>query len=121
MKDPSGLNCLLMGFCIAITIQIYISSISRVCFSWAYQFTSKLGLLALVVKDLPANTEDIRDASLIPGLGRFPGGRHGNPLQYSCLENSMNRGVWWALVHRLAKSQTRLKQLCMHSLCIEVI
>ena len=43
--------------------------------------------MALVVKDLPANTEDIRDASLIPGLGRFPGGRHGNPLQYSFLEN----------------------------------
>ena len=76
--------------------------------------------MVLVVKDLPTNTEDIRDVSSIPGLGRFPGGGHGNQLQYSCLENSMNRGVWWALVHRLAKSQTLLKELSMHSLCIEV-
>ena len=67
--------------------------------------------MALVVKDLPANTEDIRDVSLIPGLGRFPGGRHGNPLQYSCLENPIDREAWWAVVHRVTKSQTRLKQL----------
>ena len=46
-----------------------------------------------------------------PGLGRFPGGGHGNPLQYSYLENPLDRGVWQATVHRVAKSQTRLKQL----------
>ena len=45
---------------------------------------------------------------LIPGLGRSPGGGHGNPLWYSCLENPMDRGVWWVIVHRVAKSQTRL-------------
>ena len=46
------------------------------------------------------------DAGLIPGLGRSPGGGHGNPLQYSCLENPMDREVWWAMVHGIAKSQT---------------
>ena len=48
------------------------------------------------------------DTGLIPGLGRSPGGGHGNPLQYSCLENPMDRGAWWATVHGVAKSQTRL-------------
>ena len=51
---------------------------------------------------------DIRDAGSIPGLGRSPAGRHGNPLQYSCLENPMDRGAWQATVHGAAKSQTRL-------------
>ena len=47
----------------------------------------------------------------IPGLGRSPGGGRDNPLQYSCLENPTDRGTWWVIVHRVAKSQTRLKQL----------
>ena len=62
-----------------------------------------------VVKNLPANAEDITDTGSIPGLGRSPGGGHGNPLQYSCLENPMDRGAWWATVHRVAKSQTQVK------------
>ena len=62
-----------------------------------------------MVKNLPANAGDIRDAGSIPGLGRSPGEGHGNPLQYSCLENPMDRGAWWAVVHRVAKSQTQLK------------
>ena len=65
--------------------------------------------VVLVVKKLPANAGDIRDAVLIPGLGRSPGGGHGNPLQYSCLENSMDRAARWSTVRRVAKSQTRLK------------
>ena len=48
------------------------------------------------------------DQGLIPGLGRSPGGGHGNPLQYSCLENPMDRGAWWATVHGVMKSHTRL-------------
>ena len=48
------------------------------------------------------------DPGLIPGLGRTPGEGTGNPLQYSCLENSMERGVWWATVHGVTESQTRL-------------
>ena len=63
--------------------------------------------MALVVKNLPANGGDIRDVSSIPELGRSPGGGHGNPLQYSCLENPMDRGAWQTTVHRVAKSQTQ--------------
>ena len=59
-----------------------------------------------MVKNLPTNAEDVRDASSILGLGRFPGGQHGNLLQYSCLENLMDRGAWRATVHRVTKSQT---------------
>ena len=58
------------------------------------------------VKNLPANAGDIRDAGSSPGSGRSPEGGHGNPLWYSCLENSMDRGAWWATVHGIAKSQT---------------
>ena len=58
---------------------------------------------------------DMTDAALTPGLGRSPGGGHGNPLQYSCLENSMDRGAWWATVHRVAKSGTQLKRLSTHA------
>ena len=52
------------------------------------------------------NRLQARDLGLIPGLGRSPGGEHGNPLQYSCLENPMDRGAWLATVHGVAKSQT---------------
>ena len=61
-----------------------------------------------VVKNLPANPGKVRDAGLIPGSGRFPGGGHSNPLQYSSLENPMDRGDWWAAVYRVAKSRTWL-------------
>ena len=57
-----------------------------------------------MVKNPPANAGDIRDMGSIPGLGRFPGGRHGNPLQYSCLENPMDREAWQATAHRAAQS-----------------
>ena len=53
-------------------------------------------LLQHSAKNMPANAEDIKDAGSIPGWGRSPGGGHGNPLQYSCLENPMDRGAWWA-------------------------
>ena len=59
--------------------------------------------MVLVVKDPPANAGDIRDASSIPGSGRSPGGGHDNLLQYSCLENPMDRRAWWAIVHWVAK------------------
>ena len=54
--------------------------------------------VVLVVENLPASAGDVRDVGLIPGLGRFPGGGHGNPLQYFCLENPMDRGTWKAIV-----------------------
>ena len=57
------------------------------------------------------HARDLRDMGSIPGSGRCPGGGHGNPLQYSCLENSMDRGAWWATVHSAVKSQAQLKRL----------
>ena len=62
--------------------------------------------MALVVKNLPANTGDVRDAGSIPGSGRSPGERHGNPLQYSCLENSRDREAWQGTAHNITKGQT---------------
>ena len=59
-----------------------------------------------MVKNLPANIGDIRDAGSIHGSGRSPGGGNDNPLQYSCLKNPMDRGAWWATIHGAANSQT---------------
>ena len=69
----------------------------------------------LVVKNPLASAGDKRDAGSIPGWGRSLGGMQDNPLQYSCLENPMDRGGWWAIVHGVTKSQTRLKWLSMHA------
>ena len=63
-------------------------------------------------------SRDIRDSSLIPGSGKSPGRGHGNPLQYSCLENPLDRGAWWSVVHGVTQSQTRLKGLSMHAFLI---
>ena len=77
--------------------------------------------VVLVVKILTANAGDIRDVGSIPGLGRSPGGGHGNPLQYSCLENPTDGKVWQATVHGVAKSQTQVKSLSMHAqMCNEM-
>ena len=67
-----------------------------------------------MVKNPSANAGDVRDTGSIPGSQRSPGEGNGNPLQYSCPENPTDRGAWWATVHRVAQSQTRLKQLGMH-------
>ena len=71
--------------------------------------------MVLVVKNLPANAEDARDACSIPELERSTGEGHGNPLQYSCLKNPMDRGAWQAVIHRVAESQTQLKWLSTHA------
>ena len=65
--------------------------------------------VALVVKNPSANEGDVRDRVLIPGLGRFPIGGNSNPLQYSCLENSMDKGASQATIHGIPRSRTRLK------------
>ena len=68
-----------------------------------------------MVKNPPANAGDIKNAGSIPGLGRSPGGRHGNPFQYSCQENPMDRGAWQTRAHGVAQSRTQLKrQHCTH-------
>ena len=72
--------------------------------------------MVLVVKNPSASAGDVRDTNSIPGSGRSSGGGHGNPLQYSCQENPMDRGGWLAIVHGVAKSWTRLKPLSMQGL-----
>ena len=62
--------------------------------------------MALVVKDLPANVGHIREMGSVPGSGRSPCGEHGNPRQYSCLENPVDGGSWWATVNRISESDT---------------
>ena len=63
--------------------------------------------MVLVLKNPPASSGDVRDVGLMPGWGRFPGGGHGSPLQYSGLENPMDRGAWWATVHGGCKESDR--------------
>jgi len=77
------------------------------CLAWASQVAH--------VKYRSANTEDMRDAGSVPGSGRSSGGGNDNPLQYSWLENPMDRGAWRATVHEVAKSWTPLEQLSMHA------
>ena len=76
-------------------------SISQFCCE--YYISSQV---VLVIKSPLANAGGIRDVSLIPGSGRCPGGGHGKPTPVFLLENSMNRGAWWATVHGVTKSQT---------------
>ena len=78
-----------------------------ILWSWASQ-------VVLVVKNLPANAGDLRDMGSTLGLGRSPGGGHGNSLQYSCLESPMDRRAWWATVQKVTQCQTWLKQLSTH-------
>ena len=87
----------------------YFKLLCQSYFTWASQ-------LVLVVKKPPANAGDTRDAGLIPGSGRSPGEGNGNPLQYSCLENLMDREVRRATVHRVTRRWIRLKQLSTHAL-----
>ena len=76
-----------------------------------YSISCWTSQMALVVKNLPAKAGDVRDVDSVPGLGRSPGGGHGNPLQNPCPENPMDRGAWRATAHGVAKSQTWLKRL----------
>ena len=89
----------------------YYSSWENVSFyqlTWGSHGSSQV---ALVVKNSPASAGDIGDAGSIPGSRRSPGVGNGNPLQYSCLENPVDRAAWWATIHGVAKSQTQLEQL----------
>ena len=67
---------------------------------------SRASQVALMVKNPPANAGEVRDAGSIPGSGRYSGGGHGKPPQYSCLENPMDREAWLVIVHRVSKSWT---------------
>ena len=74
--------------------------------------------VALVIKNLPTNAGDLRVAGLIPMSGRSPGGEHGDPLQYSCLEKPMDRGAWWATIHMAVQSDTTevIQHACMYNI-----
>ena len=87
---------LLLSFYIVFTTLLFIPSLVG----------RRASQVALAVKNLPTSAGDIRDMGSIPGSGRCPGGGHDNPLQYSCLENSTDRGALWATVHGVTKSQT---------------
>ena len=84
-------------------------------FRCLFQFSIKGFPGGSVVKNLPANAGDAGDEGLIPGLGRCPGRGNGNPLQYCCLKNPMDRETWWAMIHGVTKSQTQLSDW-VHSL-----
>ena len=81
---------------------------------------SRASPVALEGRNTPSSARDVRGLSLIPGLGRAPGDRNGNPLQCFCLENTVGRGAWPATVYRVAKMHTRPKQLSIHActLCL---
>ena len=92
-------------FCVYIYVYIY-THIHISFYFYPYIATYMQAFqVVLVIKKPPANEGDLREAGSIPGLGRSPGGGHGNPLQYSCLENLIDKGAWWATVHEVAKSQ----------------
>ena len=88
---------------------------NNVCILLGHILRTEAPQVVPVVKNPTANAGDTRDSGSVPGLGRSTGGRHLNPIQYSCLENSMDRGAWWSTVHRVAKNHIGLKQLSMYA------
>ena len=86
-----------------------LSTTQQLKYTTIYKYIYIVYQVALAVKNLSANAGNITYQSSIPGLGRSPRGGHGNPLQYFCLRNPMDRGAWWTTIHRVAKSQKRLK------------
>ena len=89
------------------------SEIAGSCGSSIFRFLRKI--VTFVVKNPPASAGDIRDVGLILGSGRSLGEEHGHPLQYSCLENPMDGGAWWATVQKVPKNRTWLKWLSAHA------
>ena len=104
---------LLLGCLVCFEIMLFIF------YCWVFRVLC-VSQVVLLVKNPSASAGDIRDLGLILGSGRSPGGGHHSPLQYSCLEDPMGRGAWWATVHGVAKSLTQLKWLNTHAgdLCV---
>ena len=94
---------------------LYFFILFELCCDWCIYVYLWAPQVVLVLKNLSANVGDIRDSGLILGFGISPGGGHGDPLQYSCLENPVDRGALRATVHGVTKSQIRLKQLNTHT------
>ena len=92
-----------------LSFQMFMRNCTKgTCNTYYLLWKKKETMVVLGVKNLPPNARDVRNVGLIPGWGRSPGGRHGNPLQYSCLENSMDREAWWATVCGVTSSGTQL-------------
>ena len=112
-------------YCSRWCLELHFVWNSSCCFNdmertpWAIFSVIKVGMrafqVALVVKNQPANAGDVRDTGSISVSGRSHGGGHGDSLQYSCLENHMDRGAWQAVAHRVSQSQTRLKHFSTHA------
>ena len=102
-----------MCVCVCVCIYIYICMCSRCVLSHlrVYIYICRASQAVLVVKNLSASAGDAGDPAPIPELGRSPGEGNSNPLQDSCLENPMDRGAWWTIVHGVAKTRARLKGL----------
>ena len=95
-------------------LQDFFSLQSSHIFHLLYVTNNHSRQVSQVVKNPPANEGAARDARLIPELGRSPGGGNGNPLQYSCVGNAIDRGAWQIIVYGVAKSWIQLKQMSMH-------
>ena len=114
------IECSPAGSCIHEILQARILEWFAISFSRQIDITCMFNM-ALVIKNPPANAGDIREVGSIPESGRSAKEGKGNPLQYSCLENPMDRGVWWAAVHEVAQSRTRLKQVSSSSGCSYIL
>ena len=101
------------GKTMALTIWTLVGTVMSLIFNMLHRFIGFPG-----GSDGEESTCSAGDLGSIPGLGRSPGGGHGNPLQQSCLENPKDRGAWWATVHGIAKSQTRLSNEAQHRFVI---
>ena len=108
LMDPSCYHVLVILNSAAMNIGVHVYFQISVFLKYIFR-SGGTSQVVLVVKNLPANAGDIRYMSLIPGSGRSPGGGHGNPLQYSCLENPLDRGVLQVTNNRVSKSWTQLK------------
>ena len=91
------------------------TALSRSVYHLSHLTATGASQVALVINSPLASAQDVRTTVSIPGSGRSPGEGHGYPLQCSCLESPMDRGAWWATVHRVTESQTRLKRLSAHT------
>ena len=92
-----------ISYLLVLALDATIGSVNKVpAEDWEEVWSSQM---VLVVKNPPANAGDIRDSGSIPGWGRSPGGGHGNPLQYFCIKNPIDREAWWTTVHGVAKSR----------------
>ena len=121
--EDFGLLCIYLYICCLVFTHVYMHTSFFFLFFKLFEYTYVLNLFLFSEnnspilelpwwfsgKDSTCSAGDTGEPGLIPGLGRTPGGRHGNPFQYSCLENLMDRGAWQVTVHRVAKSQIWLK------------